>query len=225
MDNWLRRSGRGSSNLSLSGLNGDDLRAHVLIFENLLALDALVDGVDDETLLDREDEEAPEANPTDHHIPEVVGLATGDILGHVWELVEPFLVWVSLLFPVVLMTLSVLLIVLIVVHWMSTMLSMRWSMVSSMMSHRTMVTPEVSGIDIIYKWSSIEFIFIIKTMMTGIHWLLEIIPFSTFNLWPVWVRSWLKLWFIRFILILWLKTRIRVGLVVVRLLDLLNIVS
>lgn len=97
-----------------------------------------------------------------------------------------------------------------------------------MMSHITMVTPKVSDIGLIdNKW---KFIIIIKSLMASVHWLFEIIPFSIFNLWPVWVSSWLKLWFISFVPLLWFETSIWVGLVVVLkckvlLLDLLNIVS
>lgn len=108
-DGLLRGGGRGS-HLSLGWLDSDDLRAHVLLFEHLLGLDALVDAVELEALLDHVDDGGPESDGTDDHVPEAFGLDTSLILVHVWQFVEPFLVRVPLFLPVILVRSSVLLI-------------------------------------------------------------------------------------------------------------------
>lgn len=245
LDDRLLGSGRGGGNLSSGRLNGNDLGTHVLVLEDLLALHALVDHVELEALPDGVANTTPDGTHENDTFPEGLGLMTSLFLGHVWELVEPLLVRISFLLPVILFASSVLDICLVAISvavpiavafvmWSSTLVVSPGTMMASMVMEVTNVrTLNVRISSILWlitmvssvHWRSVVWLI---SVMAHVHWsgkVWLIIPISSL----IWTLLTIIHWWIGFKLIIihrWTLVFILVarveGLVAQFLLHLLN---
>lgn len=100
LDHRLLGLGRGG-NLSGSWLNSHDLWSHVLVFKDLLVLDRLLDAVELGTLPNGKHNHTPDQTEKNDTFPEGLSFGSSLLFVHVWESVEPVLVWIFFL-PVIL---------------------------------------------------------------------------------------------------------------------------
>jgi len=97
LNDWFL-NGRGSGcNLSSGWLDSNDFWTHVLVLQNELALLALIDAINAETLLNDEKDSSPDGTNNDNVVPETLALHLSCLFRNMWEGVEPLLVWIGLL--------------------------------------------------------------------------------------------------------------------------------
>lgn len=154
-----------------------------------------MNAIDEKALLNSEAEESKDTNEIDDTLPEELSLSSSNFLIHVWQFVQPFFVWISLLLPVVFVGLSVLMVrfmVLVSFLWWTMMAVVSMVTMVSMRSMRSVMTPEFSLVYIWNVWFSIEFwlkaIIIVETF---VHWWSEHLIFLIL-FWEKFTISWLE---------------------------------
>ena len=74
LNDWLLRSGSSGSNLSSTWSDSSDLWTHILVLQNHLILLALINAIEEETLLKKEEDCSPHGTGNNNAIPELSGL-------------------------------------------------------------------------------------------------------------------------------------------------------
>ena len=96
LNHWLLSICGSGCNLSGGWLHSDNFRTHVLVFQNKLTLLALMDAIEENTLLNKEKDGTPDGTGNNDGIQEFLGLHLSSIFGHIRERVKPLFIWINL---------------------------------------------------------------------------------------------------------------------------------